>query len=160
MITDEQIRAVGRVIQELSLGIKIPTASHIRLMLEAAAVAAWSDNIMPSARDIIAERQRQIFDEGWTLDHDDRHDGGDLARAAACYAFNASGASESRASQMLNLCWPWSTNWWKPTDHRRNLVKAGALILAEIERLDRMPPPKDDASSGPAPARDEKTEAS
>jgi hypothetical protein len=27
--------------------------------------------------------------------------------------------------------------WWKPTNRRRDLVKAGALILAEIERLDR-----------------------
>jgi hypothetical protein len=33
-------------------------------------------------------------------------------------------------------CWP--TDWrWNPADPRRNLVKAGALILAEIERIDR-----------------------
>ena len=34
--------------------------------------------------------------------------------------------------------WPWVRRWWKPTDRRRDLVKAGALILAEIERLDRI----------------------
>jgi hypothetical protein len=33
--------------------------------------------------------------------------------------------------------WPWSQDWWKPTNPRRDLVKAGALIAAEIERLDR-----------------------
>ncbi|MNY70647.1 hypothetical protein D3C86_2088230 [compost metagenome] len=34
--------------------------------------------------------------------------------------------------------WPWSEDWWKPSpEPRRNLVKAGALILADIERLDR-----------------------
>lgn len=34
--------------------------------------------------------------------------------------------------------WPWDESWWKPTTPRRDLVKAAALILAEIERLDRM----------------------
>jgi len=37
--------------------------------------------------------------------------------------------------------WPWNAGWWKPSDRRRNLVKAGALILAEIERLDRLAAP-------------------
>ncbi|GAG33310.1 unnamed protein product, partial [marine sediment metagenome] len=34
--------------------------------------------------------------------------------------------------------WPWDPSWWKPTDERRNLEKAGALIVAELERLDRL----------------------
>ncbi|AFQ48272.1 hypothetical protein [Burkholderia cepacia] len=36
--------------------------------------------------------------------------------------------------------WPktWEPSWSKPTTPRRNLVKAGALILAELERLDRV----------------------
>jgi len=33
--------------------------------------------------------------------------------------------------------WPWSPMWWRPTTQRRDLVKAGALIMAEIERIDR-----------------------
>lgn len=33
--------------------------------------------------------------------------------------------------------WPWSRAWWKPASRRRCLIKAGALILAEIERIDR-----------------------
>ena len=36
--------------------------------------------------DVIAERQRQISAEGWSLDHDDSPRNGDLAAAAACYA--------------------------------------------------------------------------
>lgn len=32
---------------------------------------------------------------------------------------------------------PWDEKWWKPKNPRRDLVKAGALILAEIERIDR-----------------------
>ena len=36
--------------------------------------------------------------------------------------------------------WPhtWDASWWKPKDRRRDLVRAGALIIAEIERLDRL----------------------
>jgi hypothetical protein len=33
--------------------------------------------------------------------------------------------------------WPWARQWWKPTGARRDLVKAAALLLAEIERIDR-----------------------
>ena len=40
---------------------------------------------------------------------------------------------------MISDFWPFTLAWWKPVqDNRRNLIKAGALILAELERLDRM----------------------
>jgi hypothetical protein len=84
-----------------------------------------------AARDVFAERRRQVEKEGWTPEHDDEHDGGELARAAACYAYNAGGGHSS------GMLFPWDCNWWKPGTPRRDLIKAGALILAEIERLDR-----------------------
>ena len=89
---------------------------------------------MPTAiEDIAAERQRQMEVEGWTRDHDDSHVGGEMAIAAACYA------SDKRVYNTASPAnWPWSESWWKPTNRRRDLVKAGALIVAEIERLDRM----------------------
>lgn len=81
---------------------------------------------------IAAERRRQIADEGWTPTHDDGHTTGQLARAAACYALQHTRVS-GRA-----IRWPWHREWWKPSaDPIRNLVKAGALIAAEIERLHR-----------------------
>jgi hypothetical protein len=87
-----------------------------------------------AAGSVLAERRRQIEQEGWTPEHDDQHADGELARAAAVYAnpeiWNILGASR--------VGWPWDASWWKPSDQRRNLVKAGALILAEIERLDRI----------------------
>lgn len=93
--------------------------------------------------DIAAERQRQVQQEGWTLDHDDRHDAGEMARAAACYALNA-GKDRSEddffagvSNAAIHHSWPWDRSWWKPKDPRRDLVRAGALIVAEIERLDR-----------------------
>lgn len=83
--------------------------------------------------DIRAERQRQQEVEGWTTAHDDDHWGGELALAAACYAAHAGG----RYQDALPAIWPWRREWWKPKNARRDLVRAGALIVAEIERLDR-----------------------
>ena len=83
-------------------------------------------------RDITGERERQITDEHWSPEHDDKHSGGEMAMAAACYAYG-----EIIDTQTGYCLWPWFEDWWKPADTRRNLVKAGALIVAEIERLDR-----------------------
>lgn len=101
-------------------------------------VAARADNFVISM--ISAERERQITREGWTPEHDDRHDDGGLADAAACYA----ATTEARKPYIhshppVPQRWPWSVADWKPTpDNRvRELVKAGALIVAEIERLKR-----------------------
>lgn len=81
-----------------------------------------------AARDVLAERRRQVSAEGWTPEHDDQHKTGELAKAATCYA---------SVYPLAASYWPWDLKWWKPSDRRRNLVKAAALILAEIERLDR-----------------------
>ncbi|MDI3652242.1 hypothetical protein QK396_25450 [Pseudomonas aeruginosa] len=88
--------------------------------------------------DVQAERRRQITAEGWTPEHDDEHDNGEMARAAACYALAGSSApNDGTAALLVSLAWPWDEQWWKPTTTRRDLVKACALALAEIERLDR-----------------------
>ncbi len=75
---------------------------------------------------IATERSRQLMQEGWTIEHDDEHAGGELALAAASYA-----SGEKLPS------WPWGDNWWKPSraNRIRELQKAGALIAAEIDRL-------------------------
>jgi NTP pyrophosphatase (non-canonical NTP hydrolase) len=86
--------------------------------------------------DIATERQRQREVEGWTPAHDDGHDTGEMAGAAACYALST--IKHWAKDQVIKLIWPWADEWWKPKDARRNLVKAGALIVAEIERLDRL----------------------
>lgn len=85
--------------------------------------------------EIAAERHRQIFDEDWSYEHDNAHIAGQLADAAACYAWNAGGGMYFRSGPSDN--WPWDRRWWKPTNPRRDLIKAAALIVAEIERLDR-----------------------
>lgn len=92
-----------------------------------------------AARDVLAERQRQISVEGWTPEHDDEHEFGQMAYAASSYARHAGFSMETGKWMVARPReWPWSQKWWKPSeDPRRNLIKAGALILAEIERLDR-----------------------
>lgn len=86
--------------------------------------------------EIWEERLRQITGGGFTLDHDDEMNLGQLARAAACYALSA-GFPGACPPGVPWAFWPWQEGEWKPTNERRNLVKAAALIVAEIERLDR-----------------------
>lgn len=94
--------------------------------------------------DVQAERRRQVEAEGWTPEHDDAHSHGEMARAAACYALAGSSApNDGTAALLVSLAWPWDQQWWKPTTARRDLVKACALALAEIERLDRAAPGKE-----------------
>ena len=88
----------------------------------------------PAILDVVAERQRQKTIEGWTPEHDDEHCNGELAMAAVCY-INETGTVNRNGGKPWG--WPWDASWWKPNARRRNLVKAGALILAEIERIDR-----------------------
>ena len=100
--------------------------------------------------EVAAERRRQVDAEGWSPDHDDGHRNGEMALAAAAYTFNS--VSHVGPTAYINfsfrrqpmgqfdlatLIWPWEWRWWKPIDRRRDLVKAAALIVAEIERLDR-----------------------
>jgi hypothetical protein len=103
---------------------------------------------MTSIELIAAERERQKTVEGWTPEHDDAHVGGELSWAAACYTNVGSAvirgavAEEFPADMMIDHGdWPgdWDASWWKPSDDPiRNLVKAGALIAAEIDRLQRL----------------------
>lgn len=93
---------------------------------------------------IAAERSRQINEEGWTPEHDDSHQNGEMAKAAACYAVGEDipvfrGTLQGvgfEGDPRIHRLWPWEAEWWKPSaDRGRNLVKAGALIAAELDRL-------------------------
>jgi hypothetical protein len=104
--------------------------------------AALADPPVPSGPgiELIAdERRRQISVEGWAPEHDDRHDLGELVTAAICYAVAGSALTRNQPiPDIIATRWPWERAWWKPSDDPiRNLVKAGALIAAEIDRLCR-----------------------
>lgn len=81
---------------------------------------------------IVEERNRQIEQEGFDAEHDRHHDPVTLARAAAAYILYDLPDKQTVARKKY---WPWDGKWWKPGDQQRNLVKAGALIAAAIDRL-------------------------
>ncbi|MFP3799476.1 hypothetical protein [Paraburkholderia sp. SIMBA_027] len=123
-------------------GIEMDTRlaeAFARALLATAPTERMSD----AARDVLAERARQVSEEGFTPTRDDSYADGQLAQAGAAYAIavadhtnhiiNSGAAFYTRSPDI----WPWSEKWWKPTNPRRALVKAAALILAEIERIDR-----------------------
>lgn len=107
---------------------------------------------LPGIALIKAERERQMrrttkFEdgEGWSLEHDDGHTDKELIRAALCYvdqylrlghfpvAFE--GGLMRYKKTVPPPRWPWDESYWNPQDPMRDLVKAGALIAAEIDRL-------------------------
>lgn len=96
---------------------------------------------------VAEERQRQIDKEGWTPEHDAEHNQGTLALAGACYALGYAGLWSSEHlswreeyAQASKALWPFDEEWWKPTpgEPMRQLVKAAALIVAEIDKLQRL----------------------
>lgn len=98
------------------------------------------NTLTKAAQDVLAERQRQIEKEGWTPEHDDEHGDNSMAIAAACYALADYQRPLNVQTVSIEKLWQWTgwaSHWFKPKDKRRNLIRAGALILAEIERLDR-----------------------
>lgn len=109
-----------------------PWGKHRADILKAYIEHLESRTVTAAAADVLAERQRQVAAEGWTAERDDSYQNSELADAAACYAIHAHNQGFSTPAH-----WPWSPTWWKQTNPRRDLVKAGALILAEIERIDR-----------------------
>jgi len=81
---------------------------------------------------IAAERRRQVAFEGMTPEHDDEHIHNQLSRAAASYIAITVWPDSYEAENF----WPWNLDDFKPVDDPvPNLVKAGALIAAAIDRL-------------------------
>ncbi len=119
--------------------------------LASAPPVAEGQGCSSAASDVLAERRRQQEKEGWTPAHDDEHRDGSMAQAAACYAASKQAYEDvgfvadprDDIDFRIPVAWPksWAPRWWKPKDRRSDLVRAGALIIAEIERLDRALPP-------------------
>ena len=104
-----------------------------------------SNMLTQAARDVLAERERQRSE--WGDVHDDSHPHGEMAHAAAVYCICSEGppkpgvaweTSQSRRWDFNILGAIWPRRWtFKPKDRRRNLVRAAALVIAELERIDR-----------------------
>ena len=103
-------------------------------------------HMTPSLRvavEILDERRRQTQAEGASNEADDQYGNAQLARAAAAYALDTAACtyvdpkSRDWIAGSARALWPWDASTYNPKAARRNLVRAGALIIAEIERLDR-----------------------
>lgn len=84
-----------------------------------------------AVHDVLAERKRQIQVEGFTPVHDDEYQPGTMADAAMAYLVSAQGRKDIALDY-----WPWRDGF-KPKNRRHDLVRAAALLIAEIERMDR-----------------------
>jgi hypothetical protein len=84
------------------------------------------------------ECDRQARREGGNQRQDTRIAVLEQARAAAAYS--AAGPLTGSKDKALSreILWPWPHDEFRPHDARRNLVVAGAHIIAAIERLDRV----------------------
>ena len=92
---------------------------------------------MKTGIELIAdERKRQIEKERYSLDHDKNHTTQEFIQAAISYLMcNVDSKVTNYKYVAKNSWWPWEKQYWKPTDVKRNLEKAGALIAAAIDRL-------------------------
>jgi hypothetical protein len=144
----DAIKRLNRHLETFKYANDLMTIAQIRDVISAPSA---DNSSFVAVTDVANERERQKTVEGCTLEGDDRYKNGEMAYAAAWYAINAqshdyddmrgigNGTSLDHAFEdEFSWCkWPWSRGWWKPTNRRRDLVKAAALIVAEIERLDR-----------------------
>lgn len=102
----------------------------------------WRAPVITGAEMIVIERQRQISKEGYDQKHDDEHADCELISAALSYAVMArdqiTHGDKADPGFVCEMYWPFESASWKPKDRIHNLTIAGALIAAEIDRLQRL----------------------
>lgn len=94
--------------------------------------------------DVVEHRAHQVDRHGFTPEHDAEHTPRDLLNASDAYLeatrFQlADGWSAEQAAEECEFLWPFADGF-KVKDPRANLVKAAALLLAAIDRLDATAP--------------------
>lgn len=131
--------AMGRVLEQLASDRKF-LEDAVGQVADAMLLVGGSK----AARDVLAERQRQIIQEGFNQAHDDSQNSPqELACAAAGYAMFSSApasavvmrpdACRQAGDQSVPICWPWAATDFKPRTWRRDTVRAAALLLAALE---------------------------
>ncbi|MGR6845184.1 hypothetical protein [Acinetobacter baumannii] len=98
-----------------------------------------------AVKDVLNERERQIQIKGWTNEHDDVYSKNGLSRAAVSDPSNVIHRGWTFLAKPFWLYqsedapeyWPLDDCYWKPKSPRQDLVRAAALLTAEIDRRDR-----------------------
>ena len=125
--------AAGETLVDMPLSVPLSLVSGVEAGEVQPPMWSFYAQRCEAAVDVLKERCRQVEGEGYAIESDDGYTDYQLPRAAICYAIKAAGLPSHRAT----LYWPFPAPAFKPTERRANLVKAAALLLAEIERLDR-----------------------
>lgn len=151
---DDTIKARGTApsYKEMADGLKLTSRASVHRTLDilvergfvrrlrhkarAIEVVRMPARSLPVVEEVAAERMRQIVVEGFTPEHDAEHSNGELALAAAVYAAYHQLPVADR-TEFANGMWPWD-GWFKPKTRRQALIRAAALLVAEVERLDRL----------------------
>ena len=106
-----------------------------------------ANEVAKSGIELIAEeRQRQIEVEGYSAQHDSQHHASDFIYAAISYAESAkvgvncmeigNNNENEIMHRKIGMGRDYPFGWdFKPSTNVRDLVKAGALIAAAIDRL-------------------------
>lgn len=131
--------AVTELLGEVPFSVPLSLVSEVEAGEVQPPIWSFYAQRCEAAVDVLKERCRQVTEEGCAPESDDGYTDYQLPRAAICYAIKAAGLPSHRAT----LYWPFPAAAFKPTERRANLVKAAALLLAEIERLDRAESPAD-----------------
>lgn len=98
--------------------------------------------------EVLDERAKQIS-KGYTPEHDDAHQHGELVMGAAAVALAAAERQADELHQFLpkgfpgsgDVPWPWGGEYVDLVSHRpvrRGLIVAITMLLDEVERLDRL----------------------
>lgn len=109
-------------------------------LLAAYIVAAPGKEVPQAWLDVQAERRRQVEVEGYHGFRDSHYINYELSKAARAYIEVSWHALSGGLPCKQPESWPWMAGF-KWSDGRTMLVKACALTLAEIERLDRAAAP-------------------
>lgn len=95
-------------------------------------------SIRDAERDVLTERREQVR-QGHSADNDDKLIAGELAQAGALYAlFSTMFQLQRYRWEVVREWFPKAGAWvYVNKSPRRALVVAAALLIAEIERIDR-----------------------
>lgn len=134
-------RSAVRAAVDAAFAARVRLQSGAQLDIVDPVTNLQSVDLGPGVKAIAAERERQLQAEGFTRDGDRQYRRGELAGAATAYAQVAAmdlycGTRGYIAGLPPPSIWPWAPEWWKPVDTRRDLVRAGALIAAQIDLID------------------------
>ena len=97
-------------------------------------------NASVGATQILKERKRQkqpvdLGGEGYLAKHDETHVNQEMLKAAMCYLQHAIDPNDEKVAGKNPDAWPWASDAWKPKDRQKDLIRAGALIAAELDLI-------------------------